>query len=68
MVSHSPKPLTFYDNTKILNVHTVFNFTNLGKRFIINYLAFLQLDVSGTMPNLTRGACGEANVRVCFRL
>ena len=34
MVSHSPKPLTFYDNTKLLNVHTVFNFTSLGKRFI----------------------------------
>lgn len=33
MVSHSPKPLTFYDNTKLLNIHTVLNFTDFGKHF-----------------------------------
>lgn len=26
LISHSPKPLTFYEDTKLLNVHTVFNF------------------------------------------
>ena len=36
MVSHSPKPLTFYENTKLLNVHTVLNFTELGKRLIMS--------------------------------
>ena len=33
MISHNPKPLTFYHDTKLLNVHTVLNFTRLGKRF-----------------------------------
>ena len=33
MVSHSPKPLTFYDNTKLLNIHTVLNFTDFEKHF-----------------------------------
>ena len=32
IVSHNPKPLTFYENTKLLNVHTVFNFTDFGER------------------------------------
>ena len=42
MVSHSPKPLTFCDNTKLLNVHAVLNFTNLGKRFMMsNHLCSL---------------------------
>ena len=36
MVSHSPKPLTFYDNTKLLNIHTVLNFTDFGKHFSIS--------------------------------
>ena len=27
LISHSPKPLTFYEDTKLCNVHTVFNFT-----------------------------------------
>ena len=33
MVSHSPKPLTFYDNTKLLNIHTVLKFTDFGTHF-----------------------------------
>ena len=33
MISHSPKPLTFYDNTKILNIRAVFKFTDLGTHF-----------------------------------
>ena len=32
IVSHNPKPLTFYENTKLLNVHIVLNFTDFGKR------------------------------------
>ena len=36
MVSHSPKPLTFYQNAKPLNVHTVLNFTGLGNRFLMS--------------------------------
>ena len=36
MVSHSPKPLTFYDNTKILSIRTVLNFTNMGVRFTMS--------------------------------
>ena len=36
MVSYNPKPLTFYDDTKLLNMHTVLNFTNLGKRFMMS--------------------------------
>ena len=33
MVSHGPKPLTFYDNTKLLNIHTVLNFGEFGRHF-----------------------------------
>ena len=33
MISHNPKPLTYYHDTKLLNVHTVLNFTKLAKRF-----------------------------------
>jgi len=33
MVSHSPKPLTFYDNTKLINIHTVLKFTDFGIHF-----------------------------------
>ena len=36
MLSHSPKSLTFYQNTKLLNVHTVLNFTGLGNRFLMS--------------------------------
>ena len=36
MVIHSPKPLTFYQNAKPLNVHTVLNFTGLGNRFLMS--------------------------------
>ena len=32
IVSHNPKPLTFYENTKLLNVHIVLNFTDFGER------------------------------------
>ena len=35
MVSHSPKPLTFHDNTKLLNIHAVLNFTDSGTHFSI---------------------------------
>ena len=32
MISHSPRPLTFYDklNTKLLNIHTILKFPDLG--------------------------------------
>ena len=33
MISHSPKPLTFYDSTKLLNIHTVLKFTDFGMHF-----------------------------------
>ena len=33
MVSHSPKLLTFYENTRILSICTVLKFTNMGVRF-----------------------------------
>ena len=33
MVSHRVKPLTFYDNTKILSICTVLNFTDKGVCF-----------------------------------
>ena len=33
MVSHNPKPLTFYDNTKLLNIHTVLKFIDFGMHF-----------------------------------
>lgn len=36
MISHSPKPLTFYAETKLLNVHTVFNFTDLSGGFAMS--------------------------------
>ena len=36
MISHSPKPLTFYAETKLLNVHTVFNFTELSGSFTMS--------------------------------
>ena len=36
MISHSPKPLTFYAETKLLNVHTVFNFTDLSGSFAMS--------------------------------
>ena len=36
MVSHSPKPLTFYAETKLLNVHTVFNFTDPSGSFAMS--------------------------------
>ena len=36
LISHSPKPLTFYEDTKLLNVHTVFNFTEFGRSFAMN--------------------------------
>ena len=32
IVSHNPKLLTFYENTKLLNVHIVLNFTDFGER------------------------------------
>ena len=32
IVSHNPKPLTFYENTNLLNVHIVRNFTVFGQR------------------------------------
>ena len=32
IVSHNPKPLTFYENTKLLNVHIVLNFTDFDER------------------------------------
>ena len=32
IVSHNSKPLTFYENTKLLNVHIVLNFTDFGER------------------------------------
>ena len=32
IVSHNAKPLTFYENTKLLNVHIVLNFTDFGER------------------------------------
>ena len=31
-VSHNPKPLTFYENTKLLKVHVVLNFTDFGEK------------------------------------
>ena len=36
LISHSPKPLTFYEDTKLLNVHIVFNFTEFGRSFAMN--------------------------------
>ena len=36
MVSHSPKPLTCYDNTKILSIRTVLNFPDMGVRFTMS--------------------------------
>ena len=36
MISHNPKPLTFYHDTKLLNFHTVLNFTKLAKRFCMS--------------------------------
>ena len=36
IVSHNPKPLTFYENTKLLNVHIVLNFTDFGERLSIS--------------------------------
>jgi len=36
MVSHSPKPLTFYDNTKFINIHTVLKLTDFGIHFMSN--------------------------------
>ena len=36
MISHSPKPLTFYDDTKLLNIHTVLNFTGFNKRLFMS--------------------------------
>ena len=36
MISHSPKPLTFYAETKLLNVHTVYNFTELSGSFALS--------------------------------
>ena len=36
MISHSPKPLTFYAETKLFNVHTVFNFTDLSDIFAMS--------------------------------
>ena len=36
LISHSPKPLAFYEDTKLLNVHTVFNFTEFGRSFAMN--------------------------------
>ena len=32
IVSHNPKPLTFYENTKLLNVHVVLSFTDFGEK------------------------------------
>ena len=32
MVSHNPKPLTFYKDTKLLKVHVVLNFTDFGEK------------------------------------
>ena len=32
IVSHNAKPLTFYENTRLLNVHAVFSFTDFGER------------------------------------
>ena len=32
IVSHNPKPFTFYENTKLLNVHIVLNFIDFGER------------------------------------
>ena len=32
IVSHNPKPLTFNENTKLLNVHVVLNFTDFGEK------------------------------------
>ena len=36
IVSHNPKPLTFYENTKLLNVHIGLNFTDFGERLSIS--------------------------------
>ena len=36
MISHSPKQLTFYAETKLLNVHTVFNFIDLSGSFAMS--------------------------------
>ena len=36
LISHSPKPLTFYAEKKLLNIHTVFNFTELGGSFTMS--------------------------------
>ena len=33
MISHSPKPFTFPDNTKLLNIHTVLKFIDFGMHF-----------------------------------
>ena len=32
IICHNPKPLTFYENTKLLNVNLVLNFTDLRER------------------------------------
>ena len=36
IISHSPKPLTFYAETELLNVHTVLNFTDLSGSFAMS--------------------------------
>ena len=42
IVSHNPKPWTFYENTKPLNVHIVLNFTDFGERLCMsNHLCSL---------------------------
>ena len=36
IISHSPKPLTFYAERELLNVHTVLNFTDLSGSFAMS--------------------------------
>ena len=61
MISHSLKPLTFYAETKLLNVHTVFNFTELSGSFTMSNKS-CSVPLEKFFDQLLLTVCGFQNV------